>query len=262
MGDQSAIIGTLFPALIFALVALFEIARPRRMLRFGRVARWWTGLLLVVTSRFAVWMLAWIIAVPAVGLWADSQGVGVFNILDLPFWVEVFASFILLDFALWLQHLLTHKVPVLWRLHKVHHADPDLDVSTAIRFHPGEIVFSVFWKVGWVILLGVSAPFILAFELWLVANAIFNHGNVELPRGVDRILRRFLVTPDMHLVHHSVLVPEQQSNYGFALTVWDRLFGTYAAESSLGREQQSIGLADQQDSRATAIGYSLKLPLT
>ena len=140
MGDQSAIIGTLFPALIFALVALFEIARPRRKLRFGRVARWRTGLLLVVTSRFAVWMLAWIIAVPAVGLWADSQGVGVFNILDLSFWVEVFASFILLDFALWLQHLLTHKVPVLWRLHKVHHADPDLDVSKLLLGAYVEIV--------------------------------------------------------------------------------------------------------------------------
>ena len=262
MGDRTAMMLTLFPALIFALVTLFEIARPRRTLRFGRIARWRTGLLLVVTSRAAVWLLALIIAVPAVALWADAQGFGLFNIFELPLWAEVLASFILLDFAMWLQHLLTHKVPFLWRLHKVHHADPDLDVSTAIRFHPGEIVFSVLWKAGWVLLLGVSAPVIVAFELWLVANAIFNHGNIYLPRGLDRFLRRFLVTPDMHLIHHSVLVPEQHSNYGFALTVWDRLFGTYAAESSLGREQQAIGLTELQDSRATEIGYSLKLPVT
>ena len=253
---------TLLPALIFALVAFFEIARPRRTLRFGRVARWWTGLLLVLTSRVALWLLAWIVAVPAVALWAGSRGIGAFNVLELPLWAEVLVSFVLLDFAMWLQHLLTHKVPVLWRLHKVHHADPDLDVSTAIRFHPGEIVFSVFWKAIWVIVLGVSAPVIVAFELWLVANAIFNHGNVELPRGLDRFLRRFLVTPDMHLVHHSVLLTEQQSNYGFALTVWDRLFGTYTTESSLGRKQQAIGLTELQDGRATTIGYSLKLPVT
>ena len=262
MGDQTGIMLTLLPALIFALVAVFEIARPRRKLRFGRATRWRTGLLLVVTGRAAIWLLAWIIAIPAIALWAGSRSIGVFNILELPLWVEVLASFILLDFAMWLQHLLTHKVPALWRLHKVHHADPDLDISTAIRFHPGEIVFSVLWKAGWVILLGVSAPVILAFELWLSANAIFNHGNIELPRGLDRFLRRFLVTPDMHLVHHSVLLKEQQSNYGFALTVWDRLFRTYAPESVVGRGQQAIGLADLQDSRATAIGFSLKLPVT
>ena len=253
---------TLLPALIFALVALLEVARPRRPLRFGRVARWRTGLLLVLTSRAALWLLAWIIAVPAVALWAGSLGIGAFNAIALPLWAEVLASFVLLDFAMWLQHLLTHKVPVLWRLHKVHHADPDLDVSTAIRFHPAEIVFSVFWKAGWVVLLGVSAPVIVAFELWLVANAIFNHGNLELPRGLDRILRRFLVTPDMHLVHHSVLVAEQQSNYGFALTLWDRMFQTYRAESLLGRENQAIGVSDLQHHRATEIGYSLKLPVT
>lgn len=262
MGDRSAILMTLLPALIFALVALLEIARPRRTLRFGRVARWRTGLLLVVSGRAALWLLAWVIALPAVAQWAGSRGVGLFNVLALPLWAEVLASFILLDFAMWLQHLLTHKVPVLWRLHKIHHADPDLDVSTAIRFHPGEIVLSVLWKAGWVMVLGVSAPVIVAFELWLVANAIFNHGNIDLPPGLDRLLRRFLVTPDMHLIHHSVLVPEQHSNYGFALTVWDRLFGTYAIESSLGRKQQAIGLAELQDSRATELGYSLKLPVT
>ncbi len=262
MGDSTATMLTLLPALIFAVVSLFEIARPRRTLRFGRVARWRTGLLLAVTGRAALWLLARLIAVPAVAIWAGARGVGAFNVMALPLWAEILASFVLLDFAMWLQHLLTHKVPVLWRLHKVHHADPDMDVSTAIRFHPGEIVFSVFWKIGWVVMLGVSAPIFIAFEIWLAANALFNHGNLELPRGLDRMLRHFLVTPDMHLVHHSVLVPEQQRNYGFALTVWDRLFRTYRIESSLGREKQAIGLIKLQDSRATQIGYSLKLPVT
>ena len=262
MGDRTAILIMLMPALIFALVALFEIVRPRRKLRFGRLQRWRTGLALLVTGRVVTWLVAWVIAIPAAALWAGSHGIGAFNIVSLPLWLEILATFILLDFAMWLQHLLTHKVPFLWRLHKVHHADPDLDVSTAIRFHPGEIVFSVFWKVGWVLLLGVSAPAIVSFELWLAANAIFNHGNIELPRPLDRLVRLFLVTPDMHLIHHSVLLKEQQSNYGFALTLWDRLFATYLTESSLGREQQAIGLADQQDSRATEIGYSLKLPVT
>ena len=262
MGDRTEILITLLPALVFVLVALLEIARPRRTLRYGRVTRWRTGFLLAVSSRAALWLLAWVIAIPTVALWAGARGVGLFNVMALPLWAEVLASFVLLDFAMWLQHLLTHKVPVLWRLHKVHHADPDLDVSTAIRFHPGEIVFSVLWKAGWVLLLGVSAPVIVAFELWLAANAMFNHGNINLPSGLDRLLRRFLVTPDMHLVHHSVAMREQHSNYGFALTVWDRLFETYAAESPLGREQQAIGLADQQDSRATEIGYSLKQPVT
>jgi sterol desaturase/sphingolipid hydroxylase (fatty acid hydroxylase superfamily) len=262
MGDQSTLLITLLPALMFVLIALFEIARPRRTLRFGRVARWRTGLLLALTGRAALWLLAWIVAVPAVAIWAGSHSIGAFNVMALPLWAEILASFLLLDFAMWVQHLLTHKVPFLWRLHKVHHADPDMDVSTAIRFHPGEIVFSVFWKAGWVVALGVSAPIMIAFEIWLAANALFNHGNLELPRGLDRFLRRFLVTPDMHLVHHSVLVAEQQNNYGFALTLWDRMFRTYRIESSLGREKQAIGLIDLQDSRATEIGYSLKLPVT
>lgn len=253
---------TLIPALIFVLIALIETMRPRRALRFGRLRRWSTSLVLFASNRATVWLLAWIIAVPVVALWADASGVGLFNQFALPLWAEWLGAFLLLDFAMWLQHLLTHKVPLLWRFHKVHHADPDIDVSTAIRFHPGEIAFSVLWKSFWVLLLGVSAPAILAFEAWLAANAAFNHGNIELPRWLDRLVRSILVTPDMHLVHHSVIMREQQSNYGFALTVWDRLFRTYRAESEYGRHQQSIGLSETQDQRPTHTGFSLKLPLT
>ncbi len=253
---------TLIPALAFVLIALIETMRPRRALRFGRLRRWGTSLVLFASNRATVWLLAWIIAVPVVALWADASDVGLFNQFALPLWAEWLGAFLLLDFAMWLQHLLTHKIPVLWRFHKVHHADPDIDVSTAIRFHPGEIALSVLWKSFWVLLLGVSAPAILAFEAWLAANAAFNHGNIELPRRLDRLVRSILVTPDMHLVHHSVIMREQQSNYGFALTVWDRLFRTYLAESEYGRHQQSIGLSETQGQRPTHTGFSLKLPLT
>lgn len=262
MGDMGTKLVALTPAIVFVLVALFEMIRPRRALRFGRFRRWTTSLILFASNRATVWLLAWIIAVPVAAFWAEQNGIGLFHQIALPSWAEWLGAFLLLDFTMWLQHLLTHKVPLLWRLHKVHHADPDIDVSTAIRFHPGEIAFSVLWKTGWVLLLGVSAPIIIAFEAWLAANAAFNHGNIELPRWLDRIVQLFLVTPDMHLVHHSVIMREQQSNYGFALTIWDRLFGTYLTASEKGRGLQSIGLADMQDARPTHAGISLKLPLT
>lgn len=262
MGDMGTKLVALMPAIIFVLVALFEMIRPRRVLRFGRFRRWTTSLMLFASNRATVWLLAWFIAVPITAIWAEKSSIGLFNQIALPLWAEWLGAFLLLDFTMWLQHLLTHKVPLLWRLHKVHHADPDIDVSTAIRFHPGEIAFSVLWKTGWVMLLGVSAPIIIAFEAWLAANAAFNHGNIELPRRMDRVVRLFLVTPDMHLVHHSIIVREQQSNYGFALTIWDRLFGTYLTESEKGRDLPPIGLSEMQDERPTHAGFSLKLPLT
>lgn len=252
----------LLPAITFALVALAEWFWPRRSLQFGRGRRWITGFALFASNRATVWLMAWLIAIPSVALWAQGHGFGLFNQISLPLWAEILTTFLLFDFALWLQHLLTHKVPLLWQFHKVHHADPDIDVSTAIRFHPGEIAFSVLWKCGWVVMLGASAPIVLAFEAWLAANAAFNHGNLALPNWLDRPLRWLLVTPDMHLVHHSDLRDEQQRNYGFALTVWDRLFGTYQNESILGRDKQAIGLAELQCTEPTKPGYSFKLPLT
>ncbi|WP_220272301.1 sterol desaturase family protein [Sphingorhabdus pulchriflava] len=262
MGDMGTKLVALIPAIAFVLIALIETMRPRRALRFGRLRRWTTSFVLLASSRFTVWLLAWIIAVPVAASWAENNSIGLFNQIALPLWAEWLGAFLLLDFAMWLQHLLTHKVPLLWRFHKVHHADPDIDVSTAIRFHPGEIAFSVIWKAGWVLLLGVAAPIVIAFEAWLAANAAFNHGNIELPRSIDRLVRPFLVTPDMHLVHHSTALKEQQSNYGFALTLWDRLCGTYRNESEKGRDLQPIGLSEMQDEQPTRALTSLELPLT
>ena len=250
------------PALIFAAAALAELRWPRRPLILGRRQRWITHGLFFAASRLTLWVMARIVAVPAAALWAERNGIGLFNVISLPFWVEVILAFVLLDLAMWFQHLATHQVPFLWRMHRVHHADRDLDVTTAIRFHPFEIALSALWKIACVVALGVPALVALAFEAWLGANALFNHSNIELPRWLDRALRPCLVTPDMHLVHHSTLPEEQHRNYGFALTIWDRLFGTYAAESVEGCKKQRIGLADIADDRPARFGWSMKHPLT
>jgi sterol desaturase/sphingolipid hydroxylase (fatty acid hydroxylase superfamily) len=253
---------TALPIIMFVLVALAEWLRPRRALVLGRFPRWITSALFFAANRATVWVMAWVIAIPAAASWAQANGFGLFNRLDWPAWVEIVVAFVLLDLAMWVQHLATHKIPILWRMHKVHHADRDLDVSTAIRFHPFEIIVSTLWKALCVALLGVPAVVALAFEAWLGANALFNHGNIELPRWLDRLVRPFLVTPDMHLVHHSTDISEQQSNYGFALTIWDRLFGTYNAESATGRATQTIGLAEAQNGQPANFLWSAKLPLT
>ncbi len=249
------------PIIVFVLVALAELLWPRRALLPGKAQRWTTHMLLFAANRLTVWLLARIVAVPLVALWASERGYGLLNLVALPLWAEILLAFMALDFAMWAQHLATHKIPLLWRMHKVHHADRDLDVSTALRFHPFEIALSTLWKALCVLLLGTPAWVFLAFEAWLAANALFNHGNVALPRWLDRAIRPFLVTPDMHLVHHSTSIRDQHSNYGFALTLWDRLFGTYRAEPTQGRDSQRIGIADYGDERPGQIGFSLKLPL-
>jgi sterol desaturase/sphingolipid hydroxylase (fatty acid hydroxylase superfamily) len=249
------------PALIFVIMALAERARPRRALVLGRMQRWSTHALFFVANRLTVWLLARLVAVPLVALWAAQHGYGLLNAINLPLWAEILIAFVALDFIMWFQHLATHKIPFLWRMHKVHHADPDMDVSTALRFHPFEIIVSTLWKALCVAALGVPALVFLAFEAWLGANALFNHSNINLPPWLDRLLRPFLVTPDMHLVHHSTALAEQQSNYGFALTLWDRLFGTYRKISAMGRDTQPIGLEEAQDHRPADFLWSAKLPL-
>ena len=166
---------------------------------------------------------------------------------------------IILDFVIWAQHLITHKVPMLWRLHRVHHADVDMDVTTAIRFHPVEIALSMGLKIGVVYLLGPAAIAVILFEIILNGTAMFNHANIRLPLRLDALVRRILVTPDMHRVHHSVHRHEHDSNYGFSLSVWDRMFGTYIAQPAQGHDDMAVGL-DWQDDRPARLGWSLRLP--
>jgi len=184
---------------------------------------------------------------------------GVFNLMALPGWIEVIVVILIMDLAIWLQHLLSHKIPLLWRIHRVHHSDIEFDVTTAIRFHPVEIALSMGFKIGLVYLLGPAAWTVVVFEILLNGSAMFNHANIALPQKLDRVIRSVLVTPDMHRIHHSVHRSEHDSNYGFALSWWDHLFGTYTQDPQDGHRQMKIGL-QWQDFRPTRLIWSLALP--
>jgi sterol desaturase/sphingolipid hydroxylase (fatty acid hydroxylase superfamily) len=250
------------PALLLVLLAGAEAIWPRRALVLGRGHRWRTHAMFFVSNAVVGRLLSFLVVVGVAANWANTHQFGALNLVALPFWIEAAIAFIILDFAVWFQHFYMHRNPLLWRMHAVHHSDRDLDVTTALRFHPFELIVSTFYKSAIVAVLGVPVLVALAFELWLNANALFNHSNIRLPQWFDRILRRFLVTPDMHLVHHSTFVAEQRHNFGFALTMWDRLFGTYRAESILGADNQKIGLAEINDTRPAHFIWSMKQPMT
>jgi len=177
-----------------------------------------------------------------------------------PVTVEIIVALVVLDFAIWLQHVLSHRIPLLWRFHQMHHADTDIDVSTALRFHPLEIALSTLYKVAWVLLLGPSAVAVVLFEVILNGCAMFNHANVALPAWLDRIVRRLIVTPDMHRIHHSVLPREHHTNFGFNLSIWDRLLGTYTEQPAAGHVAMRIGLAEHAAADATRLAWCLVLP--
>jgi sterol desaturase/sphingolipid hydroxylase (fatty acid hydroxylase superfamily) len=248
---------------LFALLASVEAIAPRRVRTQTRKARWVTNWAFTIVNAMTLNAMAFALPLLAVGaaIDAQTQGWGVFNALSWPTWVEVVLVILILDFAIWTQHLITHKVPFLWRLHQVHHADVDIDVTTAIRFHPAEIALSMILKIGLVYLLGPAALAIILFEVILNGTAIFNHANIRLPLIVDAVVRRLIVTPDMHRVHHSVLRHEHDSNYGFSLSIWDQMFGTYIAQPEAGHDGMVVGLR-WQDDRPSRLGWSLKLPFT
>jgi len=248
---------------VLLLMGTLELVSPKRRLRASRVRRWVTNLAIVATDNLLVRLMA-LSAIPlvaiAVAVFAEGHGLGLFNQLAWPRGLDVLGGIVLLDFALWLQHVASHRIALLWRLHQMHHADPDIDVTTAIRFHPIEIMLSMLWKILWVLALGISPLAVLLFEVILNSGAMFSHANVALPPAVDRLLRRVIVTPDMHRVHHSVLAREHNANFGFNLSVWDRLFGTYIDQPEKGHEGMTIGLASYQSDEPTRILWSLALP--
>jgi len=238
-----------------ALEALF----PRRRRNLPRTYRWITNIGLSVINGLVVRLLGPLIAI-GIAAWAIQNEIGLFNRTDWPAWLEITLAFILLDFAIYLQHIATHKIPVLWRLHKVHHADRDLDATSGVRFHPIEILLSMIYKCGVVLLIGPAVLAVLIFEITLNASAIFNHANLKLPLWLDRVLRPLIVTPDMHRVHHSVFPSETDSNYGFNLSVWDRLCRTYKAQPKEGHDGMTIGLSDYQTKKPASLLWSLVLP--
>ena len=244
---------------LFCLFALSEFLKPRSPLILSKSTRWFTNISIVVLDSLLVRLLFPAAAV-GIALWAEAAGIGLFNLLEFPFWLAALVSFIVLDFAVWLSHVLSHKIPLFWRVHRMHHADRDIDVTTGVRFHPIEIIASMVWKVAWVILLGAPAAAVIVFETVLNGTAMFNHSNTRLSPATDRLLRLVLVTPDMHRVHHSTEHRETDSNYGFNLPWWDRLFGTYIDQPQLGHDAMNIGLSEWQDERPANLAWSLSVP--
>jgi sterol desaturase/sphingolipid hydroxylase (fatty acid hydroxylase superfamily) len=246
---------------LFALFAGLEALVPRRARALSRGARWATNLSMTVLNTLALRGLAVLLPLLAIGaaLDAQAQGWGLLNRLDWPGWAELVLAVLILDLAIWAQHLVTHKVPVFWRFHRVHHADRDMDVTTGFRFHPVEILASMGLKIGLVYLLGPSALAVLVFEILLSGTALFNHANLALPGWLDRVVRLVLVTPDMHRVHHSVRREEHDSNYGFCLSVWDRIFRTHVRQPKAGHDAMTVGL-EWQDKRPARLGWVLGLP--
>jgi len=247
-----------FVAVLIAMAA-WELRRPFRAQARGRGERWPHNLGLVVLDSLVVRVLFPAGAVGA-ALWAEARGVGLFHLADVPAPVAVPLGILVLDLAIWAQHRLFHAVPALWRLHRVHHADTEFDVTTGLRFHPIEILLSMLIKIAVVVALGAPALGVLLFEVLLNAAAMFSHGNVRLPAPVDAALRRVIVTPDMHRVHHSALKEETDSNFGFCLSVWDRLFGTYRAEQAAGQEGFTIGLETFRDPAELRLDRMLTQP--
>lgn len=247
---------------VFAALAGAEAVWPRRRLAYGRAQRWVTNVglsalntLLLRLSFFAVPALTVIAAVVV-----ERQGFGLLPMLGLPFWAAAVIGFLVLDLAVYAQHVAVHYIPPLWRLHRVHHADPDFDVSTGVRFHPLEILISQGWKIAVVIAVGAPAAAVLAFEIVLNATSMFNHANLHLPPALDGVLRRAVVTPEMHRIHHSTIERETNSNFGFNLSVWDRLFGTYRAAAERDQATMPIGLASYRDAAPTRIWWLIRFP--
>ncbi len=231
---------------VFAIVAVCEALAPRRARTVARRLRWPNNIGVVVLNTIVL-RLVFPTAAVGVALAAEARGWGLFNALAVPIWLALPLSVLLLDLAIYLQHVMFHAVPALWRLHRMHHADLDVDVTTGTRFHPVEILLSMLIKLAVVAALGPPAVAVLVFEVLLNASSMFNHGNLGIPRHLDRVLRLFLVTPDMHRVHHSVVVTETNSNFGFNLPWWDRLFGTYRAQPAAGHEGMTIGIEQFRD---------------
>ncbi len=245
---------------LFAVFALAERLVPRRRAA-PRGARWLTNWSLVLLDSLTLRAMALLLPLLAVGAAVDARalGWGLFNHLGWAPLVEGLLAVLILDALIWAQHLVTHKVPLLWRIHRVHHADLEVDVTTAIRFHPVEIALSMLIKIGAVYALGAAPLAVVLFEVILNGTALFNHANIRLGPAAERWLRLFIVTPDMHRIHHSVHRDEHDSNYGFALSIWDRLLGTYRAEPRDGHETMATGL-QWRDDRPARLGWSLALP--
>jgi sterol desaturase/sphingolipid hydroxylase (fatty acid hydroxylase superfamily) len=244
---------------VFAAMAAWEILAPRREQKLARRTRWPGNIGIVLLDTLLVRLVFPTTAV-GLALIAEAQRWGLLHALDLPIWASIPLAVTALDLTIYLQHVLFHAVPALWRLHRMHHADLEFDVTTGARFHPIEILLSMVIKLGAVAALGAPAAAVLVFEVLLNATSMFNHSNVRMPARLDRVLRWIVVTPDMHRVHHSVVARETNSNFGFNLPWWDRLFGTYRDQPAVGHETMTIGIEQFRDPAEQRLDRMLTQP--
>lgn len=246
--------------IVFALLAIWEILAPRRALVAAKTKRWLAnlGILIINTTLVRVVLPAAVIGIAVV---AEQREIGLLHTIHLPYPLAVLLAVVALDLAIYLQHVMFHAVPLLWRLHRAHHADLDFDVTTGIRFHPIEIVLSTLIKTAVIFVLGAPVLAVFLFETLLNITSMFSHSNIRIAKQVDRVLRRVVVTPDMHRVHHSIYADETNRNFGFNLPWWDHLFGTYQAQPRSGHEQMVIGIpAFRESHRCTTLTGILSIP--
>jgi sterol desaturase/sphingolipid hydroxylase (fatty acid hydroxylase superfamily) len=245
---------------ILGFMAAWELLAPRRRSEIPRLLRWSSNLGVVVMNTVLL-RLAFPLLAVGLALLAEQRGLGLLNVFEVPLWISIVVSVLVLDLVIYLQHVMFHAVPALWRIHRMHHADLEFDVTTGLRFHPIEILLSMGLKLAVVAALGPPAVAVLIFEVLLNSTSMFNHGNVRLPLWLDRRLRWFVVTPDMHRVHHSIYPQEANSNFGFNLPWWDRLLGTYRDQPRDGHEAMTVGIEQFRTQRDLRLDQMLVQPL-
>lgn len=231
---------------VFVILTIVEIFRPRRWLRFSKSKRWLANIGITVFNTVIMRLIIPVAAL-SIALQFEETQQGLFHQLSVPAFIAIPAFLVIFDCVIYWQHRLFHKIPILWRLHRMHHTDPDIDFTTATRFHPIEIFISAFIKISVVALLGAPAVAVVLAEVILNASAMFNHSNIKIPLAADRLLRKIIVTPDMHRVHHSIFRREHDSNYGFNLSCWDYLFSSYVNQPEGGHDDMEIGISGFQD---------------
>ena len=259
--EQEGIIRlSIFFGLFFVFTAI-EYIFPRRIVAKSKTRRWITNWSVSLFNVLTLRLFSFALPLLAIGAAFDAEklGIGLFNRLGFPSWVELMMVILIFDFCIWLQHLLTHKIEFLWRIHRVHHSDTEMDVSTAIRFHPIEIALSMALKISLVYALGADPLSVLIFEILLNGSSIFNHANINIPNRIDKIVRFVIVTPDMHRIHHSSNRIEHDTNFGFALSIWDHIFQTYKSHPEGDHKEMKVGL-NWQDEKPQELGWSLRLP--
>lgn len=239
--EKEAVIRLVIFFIVFAVMASWELLRPCRELSIKRSRRWMNNIALIVLNSL---ILRFLFPAAAVGLalYAEVNVIGVFNHWVLPASVEVVICVLIMDFMIYWQHLVSHYVPIIWRFHRMHHVDLDFDLTTGARFHPVELILSMLFKFLVILLLGAPVMAVFIFEVLLNSSAMFNHSNISLPKGLEKRLRKLIVTPDMHRIHHSTVISEHNSNYGFALSIWDRLFHSYTEQPGTDQRKMGIGL--------------------